>query len=271
MFQNVVYGLSALAALLPASLAALFRARTGQPVWNGTGFWALLAVAVAGAVTWSIVQLGGEWRTGISATLWVSIATCLILYAGICAASRAAKRMAPLVLPYLALLGLLAVLTAGPGAPGLRGAAPTFWIDLHIAVSVLTYALLTLAAMAALAAFLQERALKMKRPTGLTRQLPPLADAERLQVRLLGASEAILGLGLATGMSVLYFESGRLLALDHKTLLSIATFLVIGALLVAHATSGVRGRRAGRLVLLAYLLLTLGYPGVKFVTDVIMS
>jgi ABC-type uncharacterized transport system permease subunit len=42
-------------------------------------------------------------------------------------------------------------------------------------------------------------------------------------------------------------------------------------LLVAHYRSGMRGRRAARVVLLAYLLLTLGYPGVKFVTDVLMA
>ena len=31
------------------------------------------------------------------------------------------------------------------------------------------------------------------------------------------------------------------------------------------------GRRAARYVLVAYLLLTLGYPGVKFVTDVLLA
>lgn len=274
MLQNVVYGLSALVALLPASLAALIRARRA-PDADGRAadplFWPLLAVAAAGAATSSVAQLDGAWRTGLSATLWVSISACLLLYAGICAADAAARRLAPLLLPYLATLGLFAVLTSGAQAPGLRGAAPAVWIDLHIAVSVLTYALLTLGAVAALAAFLQERALKAKRPTALTRQLPPLAHADRLQVRLLGASEAVLGLGLLTGMAVLYLETGSPLAFDHKTLFSFATFLVIGALLVAHAASGVRGRRAGRLVLLAYLLLTLGFPGVKFVTGVLLG
>jgi ABC-type uncharacterized transport system permease subunit len=53
--------------------------------------------------------------------------------------------------------------------------------------------------------------------------------------------------------------------------LSVATFVVIGGLLIAHAATGVRGRRAARLVLLAFLLLTLGYPGVKFVTDILIS
>jgi ABC-type uncharacterized transport system permease subunit len=38
-----------------------------------------------------------------------------------------------------------------------------------------------------------------------------------------------------------------------------------------HYRSGLRGRRAARVVLVAYLLLTLAYPGVKFVTDVLLS
>ena len=38
-----------------------------------------------------------------------------------------------------------------------------------------------------------------------------------------------------------------------------------------HFKTGLRGRQAARMVLLAYLLLTLGYPGVKFITDVVLS
>jgi hypothetical protein len=82
---------------------------------------------------------------------------------------------------------------------------------------------------------------------------------------------AVLALGLVTGMALQYGETGSLLVLDHKTVLTITAFVVIGALLFAHFKTGLRGRKAARIVLLAYLLLTLGYPGVKFVTDVIMA
>ena len=58
---------------------------------------------------------------------------------------------------------------------------------------------------------------------------------------------------------------------DHKTILTVTAFLVIGGLLIAQRVSGVRGRLAARFVLLAYLLLTLGYPGVKFVTDILLA
>ena len=61
------------------------------------------------------------------------------------------------------------------------------------------------------------------------------------------------------------------MVINHKTVLSLVAFVVIGILLVAHFRTGIRGRRASRLVLLAYLLLTLGYPGVKFVTDILLA
>jgi ABC-type uncharacterized transport system permease subunit len=131
--------------------------------------------------------------------------------------------------------------------------------------------LVTIAAIAALAAFLQERALKRKRPNDLTRLLPSIADCDRLLVGLLQVGESVLALGLVTGMAVQYRETGQIMVLNHKTILTIAAFVVIGGLLICHYGSGVRGRLAARIVLLAYLLLTLGYPGVKFVTDVLMA
>jgi ABC-type uncharacterized transport system permease subunit len=148
---------------------------------------------------------------------------------------------------------------------------PAGWLDTHIALAVVTYGLLTVAAVAGLAVFLQERALKAKRPTALTRLLPPVAESETLELRLLAAAEAVLALGLASGMAAEHFIGGRLLPFDHKTLLSLAAFAVIGALLLARYAYGIRGRRVARLALLAYLLLTLAYPGVKFVTDVLMG
>jgi ABC-type uncharacterized transport system permease subunit len=90
-------------------------------------------------------------------------------------------------------------------------------------------------------------------------------------VGLLQVGEGVLALGLVTGMALQYRETGEIVVLNHKTILTIAAFVVIGGLLVCHYGSGVRGKMAARIVLLAYLLLTLGYPGVKFVTDVLMA
>ncbi|HYG85806.1 MAG TPA: cytochrome c biogenesis protein CcsA [Azospirillum sp.] len=270
MSQNLVFSLTALLALLPASLYPYRTIGGVGEQGRSAAFWGALALAVFGPVAWVTVRMGDSWQTGLPTALWVTIAACMVLFAALCAITRSGWRLSPLLLPYLVAVGAVATLSEGTRAPVLRGGAPGIWIDLHIAVSVVTYALLTLAAVASLAAFLQQRALKAKRPTALTRFLPPMAESEHLQVRLLAASEGVLGLGLATGMAVLYYEQGVALRLDHKTLLSLASFVVIGGLLFAHVRTGVKGRTAARLVLIAYLLLTLAYIGVKFVVDVLL-
>ncbi|CAA7617522.1 Uncharacterized 28.8 kDa protein in nifR3-like 5'region [Candidatus Terasakiella magnetica] len=264
--STLALNLFALMALLPAALV-LRRAGAAKD----SIFWGCVALAVAGPSAWAFWLMSEAWQTSLSAALWVSIAASAALFGGLAALSTQGWRLAPLLMPFLAILGILASLVRSAEAPRpLVGGAPAAWLDVHIVVSVATYALLTLAAMASLAVFLQERALKRKQPTGLTRILPSVADGDHLAGRLLMGSEAVLGLGLMTGMAAQYFETGALLTLQHKTLLSLLAFLLIGLLLVGHRVCGVRGRVAARIVLLAYLLLTLAYPGVKFVTQVML-
>jgi ABC-type uncharacterized transport system permease subunit len=261
----LVLNIVAVVAPLPAAVLAL---RAGG--W-GPAVRVCLALAALGPAIWAAALLSGHWQTGLSATLWVSIAATALLFGGLAVSSNRNWRLAALLMPFLSALGLLASLVRGVEAPApLAGQVPAAWLDLHIVVSVLTYALLTLAAVASLATFLQERALKRKAPTQLTRNLPSVAESEVLAGRLLLASETVLGLGLATGMAAQYFESGALLVISHKTLLSLLVFALIGLLLIGHRVCGVRGRMAARVVLLAYLLLTLAYPGVKFVTQVLL-
>jgi ABC-type uncharacterized transport system permease subunit len=76
---------------------------------------------------------------------------------------------------------------------------------------------------------------------------------------------------MVSGMAELYVTQGLLIVFNHKTVFALSAFLVIVLLLFLRAKSGLRGRRAARLLLLAYLLISLAYPGVKFVTDVILA
>jgi ABC-type uncharacterized transport system permease subunit len=263
---SIALNFGALLALLPAAAAA-FRRRGGPDAL----FYALLVLGIAGPGEWVVAQAGGAWRTGFAMSLWVTIAATMVLYLALVVATRHAWQLAPLLLPYLMLLGLVALVWQHAPERPVVGAVPTGWLDAHIVFAIVTYGLLTIGAVAGLAVFLQERALKSKRSTGLTRLLPPMAESEALELRLLAAVEAVLALGLASGMAAEHFLGGELLPLDHKTLLSLAAFVVIGILLGARYRWGLRGRRAARLALLAYLLLTLAYPGVKFVTDVLMA
>ena len=145
------------------------------------------------------------------------------------------------------------------------------WITLHITVSITTYGLITLGSIAALAAIFQERALKAKKQVKFLRTLPSLADCDSMVIKILTLGEALLTVGPLSGMALHISETGSLFSLNHKIILTLTAFIVIGCLLFAHFKFGLRGRKAARLVLLGYLLLTLGYLGVKFVTDVLLA
>jgi ABC-type uncharacterized transport system permease subunit len=272
MSQSFLLSLVALIALIPAALVPVVRSGGGTIAEARGGlYWSLLGVAIAGPALWVAVQLGGAWRTGLAPALWLSIAVSLILFAIIAATSRVAWRLTPLLLAYLFLLGVLATIWQHAPERPMTPHPPAAWLQAHILVAISAYGLLTLAAVAGAGVFLQERALKLKRPTSFTHQLPSIAEGERLQARLLTASEVVLAVALITGMTIEWIERRALLVFDHKTVLSVATFIVIGLLLWLHHRAGLSGRRGARYVLFAYLLLTLAYPGVKFVTDVLIG
>jgi ABC-type uncharacterized transport system permease subunit len=263
---NLLFALSAFAAMVPATILGL---RHGPR--RGMVFWAVTLVATVGPAASVVAQLGSGLLPSLATSLWLTIVASLVLFVAIALVSPAMRQLTPLLLPYLLLMGAGALIASFAPGHGLAYAASEVWLDAHVVVSLATYGLLTLAAVAGCAAMLQERALKRKQPTGLSRTLPSLADGEALQVRLLAAAEIVLGLGVLTGVATQYLGTGELITFDHKTLLSLLAFATIGVLLWLHHRTGLRGRRAARIVLVAYLLITLAYPGVKFVTDVLIG
>ncbi len=264
MNANTIMTVSAFLALIPATVYVL-KPRESRDL----GFWAVALVALAGPLGWSLVQLSGEWHTGFSATLWLIVSSCTLLFILTSALTSHGWRLAPLLLPYLLLLGGLAAVWSQATEQPLMEMGPGR--QLHILCSLASYVLLTLAAVSGLAVFLHERALKQKIRPAFNSLLPSVMDSEALELQMLRAAESVLGLGILTGMATLYFETGRVMVFDHKTLFSLLAFGIIAVLLVMRTRTGVRGRQAARFVLLAYLLLTLGYPGVKFVTDVLIG
>lgn len=264
--MSLALNLSALAALVPASLLAV------RPVsGSGPRLWLALAVAAVGAVGWSVTRLSGHWDPSLGVALWISVAATVLVFAAVVLARPWAGRLASLLGPYLLIMAALATVTDAPAPAGVVGTLPGSWVMIHILVSLATYALATVSAVAGLAVMLKERALKSKIEGGWHATLPAVADADRLQFQLLLLALVVLGVGIASGMALELSETGRPLAFDHKTILSLASFVVVGAVLALHAWSGLRGRRASRAVLVVYLLLTLAYPGVKAVHALLLG
>ena len=270
MTGSFILGIAALLTLLPAAL--LPPRFDGRDRAGGVGlFWVLTCVATVGPIALEIAAQGGIWRTGFSATLWTIVGATMVTYTVICLFSRTARGLRSFLLPYLVALAVIALLwSAVPGEP-LQASSMTAWLQVHIGVSLVTYALITVAAAAAVAIWFKERTLRRHTVPDWIDAIPSVAGGERLQRRLLLAAEIILGAGLLTGAATTLGAEGQLIVLDHKTVLSIAAFVVLGLLLFLQSGSGLRGRRASRIVLIAYLLITLAFPGVKFVTDVLLA
>ena len=263
--MNSYLSLSAFTALLPLMVYVL-RFPNGRRFY----FWCFLAVAISGSGSWTIVMFAEGWQTGFAPALWVTITATLLIYLPIAGIYHEGYKLAAGLLPYLLMLGGLSFIWEGQLQGKNLTNASDFWVISHIIFSLTTYALLTLAAVAGFSAFVQERSLKTKKYTFLNVAFPTLASSENLESRLLELSTFVLSIGLITGTTIHFLQTGSFFQLTHKTLLSVGTFGIILTLLVARKVIGLRGIKAARWALLAFLTLTLAYPGVKFVTDVLL-
>ena len=266
MVQTIWPHLVVLALILPA---ALLSARGFEP--RGVAFWASFGLAALASTAWAAALLAPHWSPGFSAALWVTVAASFVIFLVLCLVMGDLWRIGVLLAPYLAVLALIATIWSQSPPRTPEEVAPMGWFGLHIALSITTYVFLTLAAVASAAVVLQERAIKRRQRNRLTRSLPSLADSEQFEIRLLAAGEVILAAGIATGMGAQYAIDGGLIDLNHKSILTLVGFVGIGLLLWARQRWGTRGRKAARTVLICYLLLSLAYPGVKFVTDVVIG
>ncbi|WP_374653015.1 cytochrome c biogenesis protein CcsA [Dongia sp.] len=233
-------------------------------------FWLFLAAAIAGSTGVFAQSLANGWEAGLSANLWASCAVALIAFTALNLVNAEAYRLSALLLPYLLVVAVLALLFASFSEPA-PYIASAGWFRAHVVLAVASYGVLTLGAIAGLAVLIQERALKKRHSGWSELALPPLMTAEELQIKLLTWAAIFMAAALASGFANTFMETGAWPAVTHKVLLSILAFLVLAALLIAHKVTGMRGRRAARWVLAGYLLLTLGYPGVKFVKDVLIG
>src|SRR5258707_1769967 len=188
--NSAVLNFAAFLALLPAAVVSFRRQRRPDAL-----FYAVLTLAVVGPVAWVAAQMGGPWHTGFAMALWLTIAATMALFLVLALTTRHAWQLAPLLLPYLVVLAVAALVWQSEPERPMPGAVPAGWLDAHIVFAVATYGLLTLGALAGIAVFLQERALKAKRPTALTRLLPAVAANQEIGMRLLRLPQAVLALG----------------------------------------------------------------------------
>ncbi len=234
----------------------------------------LAAVALAGTATVVFSHMANGWASGFASSLWIIVSATLLIFLLGTIIDKRIRGLSMLIALYSLPLAVLATVWSNAVSIERLTALPDTWTLVHVVTAVLTFALLTLAACAGVAVLLRERALKRKDASSLTSwlvaDLPPVRDAEDLQFRILAISAGLLAVGILSGMAVSLHHEGTLIVFDHKSVLTLIAFGAIILMLFAHWRFGLRGRQAVRYLLGVHLALTLAYPGVKFVTDVLL-
>ena len=246
----VSYGL---AAALPAA------ARWGGPalVAGLMGHLVLLAVDIG-----HLGLSGGAARLGFGPVM--SLTVCAVV-----AVHAVESRLLPVprVRRALAAAGVAAV-TLALAFPGDLRVLGSPWAPVHWLLGVAAYGLFGAAVLHALLLDESERRLRRHRTVAQSSDAPamPLLQLERITFRFVQAGFIVLSAAILLGMA-----TSTRWRLDHKTVLSMGSWLLFAALLAGRHWSGWRGRRATRWLYAGALVLLLAYAGTRFVTEVLLG
>jgi ABC-type uncharacterized transport system permease subunit len=169
----------------------------------------------------------------------------------------------------LLILGAIAASLTGLEAAPTAVAALSWQVRLHVLVSLLSYGLLTVGAIVAVYALVQERRLRAGRLSSLNHLFAPLETTEKLLFGIAAAGFAGLTIAILSGLT--FVENLFAQHLVHKTAFSLLALFVFGALLAGRFFKGWRGARAIKLYLGGFLLLCLAYFGTRVVLELFLG
>lgn len=139
----------------------------------------------------------------------------------------------------------------------------------HILISITAYSVLMMAAFQAILVGIIERNIRTKSHILLLRLLPPMETMEHLLFAMLWAGFAILTVAIASGF--VYLDNMFAQRVVHHTILTSVSWIIYVVLLTGRHRFGWRGTSAVRWVLVAFVLLLLGYFGSKFVLEILLD
>ena len=141
----------------------------------------------------------------------------------------------------LLLLSAATTLLLGSSGDASAGIELDWQVRAHILMALLSYGLLTVGAIVAVYALIQERRLQSARFTPMNSLFAPLETTEKLLIGVAAAGFAGLTLAIASGSSFINDLVEQHLA--HKFGLSLLAWVIFGVLLVGRFFAGWRGKR----------------------------
>jgi ABC-type transport system involved in cytochrome c biogenesis permease subunit len=217
---------------------------------------ALLAVQAARSdgFPWS------TWAGSLNLFVWLVVGAYLIW------GCRPRYRLLGLaVLPLIVVLFVVARVGGGTGIGGHSHYSNLFLV-LHVGLVLAAFAGFTLAAALSALYLWQERRLKRRETSILSRRAPALAKLDDVAARTIATALPALTLGIAVGIVRLEDRGGDLDALMAVTVL---TWGVYAAYLALRWFAGLRGRRAAYVILAGFVLVVvvrLALPVTHFAT-----
>ena len=167
----------------------------------------------------------------------------------------------------LVLAALACVQLAFFPAPA-TGSGFAWQLQAHIMVAMFAYGLLSVGALVAVYALVQDRRLRSGRFSAINHLFAPLETTEKLLFGI--AAAGFTGLVIAVSSGFMFVEDLFAQHLVHKTVLSLLALLLFGILVAGRLFAGWRGRRAVYLYLWGFAILCLAYFGTRFVLEILL-
>ena len=169
----------------------------------------------------------------------------------------------------LLLLAALAVIPFD-SRPDVTAASDLSWqLQAHILIAMFAYGLLTVGAIVAVYALVQDRRLKAGKLSSGNELFAPLETTEKMLFNVTAAGFLVLLIAVLSGFA--FVENLFAQHLAHKTVFSLLALLLFGILVAGRFFAGWRGRRAVYLYLWGFAFLCLAYFGARFVLEELLN
>ncbi|MDA0237759.1 MAG: cytochrome c biogenesis protein CcsA [Proteobacteria bacterium] len=142
---------------------------------------------------------------------------------------------------------------------------------IHLMLSVVAYSLLSVSLIHTLMMSYLEKSLHQHKFSPLIENLPPLLKLETLLFTILLLGFLTLSAALVSGIFISLEIQSTILPINHKTIFSIASWLLFASLLIGRHLLGWRGKVARKILVIGFLLLIIAYFGSRFVSEIILQ
>ena len=194
----------------------------------------------------AIVEAGVEQGTWLPAGFHHSVSLCAVLIALLFLAAYAryrAESLGVFLFPLVFVMTAVAAINTPLGSWTSTAARDT-WLVIHIVLVLLGYSALLLTAVASLFYLVQERQLKRKKSIVLLERLPPLGTLDNLVSGSLGFGFVLITLGVVTGATWAYMDTGGTNFTDPRMTTAAVTWIFCLIMVLLRVSAGWRGRKA---------------------------